>query len=121
MGARRGWVVLGAAAWFAACKGPDLGDFCDKRESCNGGNAKDKAACVDELKTSQAEASDIGCRKEFDDLTSCLDDAGTCISQSIPAPCVSSADCAQFGNAVCAGGQCAFRRFGVDPKNSACD
>jgi hypothetical protein len=71
-------VVVALAALAVGCRGHEYGDYCDKQKSCEGGNDKDKDACVDQLEGEEDIADDYDCGDQFDKVTKCLKDNSVC-------------------------------------------
>ena len=68
-------VTLGAVVF--AC-GSSWDDYCTKLTQCQGGNDKDKQACIDAQEAQKKEASDYGCGSQFNDYQSCQSSGASC-------------------------------------------
>lgn len=62
--------------------------ICDKRIICEGGNDKDRSACVDRYNGQTHVAAAYGCTDAWRQALSCLDTTGTCTNS-------------RFGNSAC--------------------
>jgi hypothetical protein len=70
-----GFAMLVSAA---GCGSGKIGDYCDKKTSCRGGNDEDKAACQDDLKAQEAVADDYKCSDAWDNYMDCKLNNSSC-------------------------------------------
>jgi hypothetical protein len=64
-------------AWLVGC-GSEFTDYCDKRNSCYGGNDKDKNACVAEREAEKSEAEAYDCGDAFKAYADCRNTSSSC-------------------------------------------
>jgi hypothetical protein len=75
-----GMCVLGALLLSASCSGR-YGDYCDKLIDCEGGNDKDRSACVEFAKAEADVADDYDCGDAFDTAFDCLVNSSVCTAE----------------------------------------
>ena len=68
---------LGLLFVSVSCSGK-AGDFCDKSKDCNGGNDKDRDACVATVNALSDVADDYDCGDQFDNYFDCVTDNSIC-------------------------------------------
>ncbi|HNN94313.1 MAG TPA: hypothetical protein PKI03_18675 [Pseudomonadota bacterium] len=61
--------------------------ICDKRVTCEGGNDKDRRACVDRYVGQAQVAAAYGCSDAWSKWLSCLDTSGVCSNAKITSSC----------------------------------
>ena len=66
--------------------------ICDKRITCEGGNDKDKSACVDNYIQASAVAEAYKCGDAQSNLLDCLDTTSICQSGSLSNSCKAQRD-----------------------------
>ena len=75
-----GTCVLGVLLLSASCSGK-YGDYCDKLIDCEGGNDKDRDACVEFAKAEADVADDYDCGDAFDTALDCLVNSSVCTAE----------------------------------------
>jgi hypothetical protein len=83
--------LLACALTIGAC-GSSFDDLCNRANACEGGNDKDKQACVDLEETLKKAASDYGCSSQFQDLQNCQTATGTCTAGKFEMSCSNQQD-----------------------------
>jgi len=91
----------------SGCGGVDATSFCQKQESCRGGNSDDVKACEDLASAQQKLANDIGCSDEFKSSFDCNAAASTCQQGPTGFSCTTDVEC-DTGTATgtCTAGHC---------------
>jgi hypothetical protein len=72
------FAAAGALAAIAIGCGSSFDDFCKNAMQCEGGNDKDRQACVDSAEEAKKAASDYGCSNEFDSYQKCITGNTSC-------------------------------------------
>jgi len=80
-------LACAVTAGLAACGDSSFDDYCARVTSCQGGNDKDRKACIDVAESMKQEASDYGCSSQFKDLQACQTSTGTCTAKAFTTSC----------------------------------
>ena len=79
----RGLVLLTLTTAGALGCSPDINAYCADMVDCETGNEYDEDACVDGLKAARDVADAYGCKAQFDEMSTCAADHGTCESTGL--------------------------------------
>ena len=112
--------VVMAAVASSGCGRVDLADICASRESCRGGNDRDKTACLSAAEAERTVADDLGCSDEFESSVGCVASHSVCRVRD-GGPCNTNDDCAAQTGGVCRDATCRISEFGMAAEDTSCD